>query len=141
MLGQRDGGGDQPFQRGKGAGVQLFSGQSGRQAARVGDQAPHQALAERVVGGSSEKIVMRKPGGESRPNDVRTMRQRVRRRRRDPFADQGAGAQSRGVGAQRAQIAQPGEAMGGGVQHRRTAASPHAPGRSARTPPPNSSSP
>ena len=142
VLRQRHGGGDQPLQRGQRPGVQLLGRQRGGQAAGVGHQPRHQPLAEHVVGGGGEEVVMAEPGGDARAGDVRPMRQRLGRRGGDPVGDQGAGAQPGGVGAERAQVAQPGEAVRRGAQ--RLGAAGVAPSRrasAARTAPPISSSP
>ena len=111
MLRQRDGGGDQALQRGQRPRVQLLGRQRGRQAARVGHQPRHQPLAECVVGGGGEEIVMAEPGGDPGADDVGAMRQRLAGRRGDPFGHQRAGAQPGRVGAEGAQVAQPGEAV------------------------------
>ena len=108
MLRQRDGGGDQPLQRGQRAGVQLLRRQCGGQAARVGHQPRHQPLAEHVVGGGGEEVVVPEPGRDAGAHYVGPVRDRIGRRRVDPLGNQGAGAQPRRIGAQRAQVAQPG---------------------------------
>ena len=85
----------------------------------VGDQPRHQPLAERIVGRRGNEVVMAEPGGDARAGHVRTMRDRVRRRRGDPLADQGAGTQQGRRGADLAQVAQPAEAVCRGGQQRR----------------------
>ena len=123
----------QALQRGQRAAVHLLGGQRGGQAARIGDQPRHQLLAERVVGGGGEEVVMAEPGGDARADHVRAMRDRVQRRRGDPLADQGAGAQQRGRGADLAQVAQPGEAVRrGGEDAARPPRWPSCPAATAR---------
>ena len=116
VFAQCDGGGDQAFQRGQRAGVEFLGRQRGGQAARIGDQPAHQPLAERVVGGGGEEIVMAEPGGDAGADDVGAVGDRVGRRVGDPFGHQRPRPQPRGVGAQRAQISQPGEPVRAGSQ-------------------------
>ena len=60
------------------------------------------------------------------------------RRRGHPFAHQGTRTQARRVGAQRAQVAQPGEAVRAARSNGPTStAAPSSPGRSRQTPPPD----
>ncbi len=70
VLRQRDRGGDQPLERGQRATVQLLGRERRRQRAGVGDQAPHQLLAEPVVGGGEKEVVMAEPGGDAGAGDV-----------------------------------------------------------------------
>jgi len=87
------------------------------QAAGVGDEPGQEALAEQVIGGGGEEIVVPEPGGYTGADDVRAVRDRVRGRAGNPFRHQGAGTQPGSIGAQSTQVAQPGEAMGAGPQH------------------------
>ena len=116
MFGQRHGGGDQALERGEGAAVQLLGRERGGEAAGVGDQPAHQLLAERVVGGGGEEVVMAEPGGDAGADDVGAVGEGVVGRGRDPVGDQRAGAQAGRIGAEGAQITQPGEAVRRGAQ-------------------------
>ncbi len=118
MLGQRDGGGDQPFQGGQRARVEFLSRQGGRQAAGVADQAAHQPLTERVVGRGEEEIVVPEPGGDPRAGNIRPLRDRIAGARTHPVGDQRTGSQAGRVGAQRAQVAEPVETVGRRPQQR-----------------------
>ncbi len=119
MLAQRDGGGDEALDRGQRPGVQFLGRQCGGQAAGVGDQAAHETLAEHVIGGGGEEIVMPEPGGDAGADDVGAVGDGVGRRAGDPFRHQRARAQAGGIGAEGAQVAQPGEAVGAGAEARR----------------------
>ena len=111
VLRQSDGRGDQTLQCGERPRVKLLGRQRGRQAAGAGHQPRHQLLAECVIRGGREEIVMAEPGGDSGADHVGAMRQRLAGRRGDPFGHQRAGAQPGRVGAEGAQVAQPGEAV------------------------------
>ncbi len=63
---------------------------------------------------------MTQPGGNAGAGNVRPVGQRFQRRRRDPFGDQRTRAKPGRVGTQRAQVAQPGEAVREHAQHRRS---------------------
>ena len=118
VLRQRDGCSDQALQCGERPRVQLLGRKRRRQAAGIGHQPAHQLLAECIVSGGGEEVVMAEPGGDPGADDIRAVRQRLAGRRRDPFGHQRAGAQSGGVGAEGAQVAQPGKAVRRGVQQR-----------------------
>ncbi len=79
VLRQCDSRGDQAFQRGQRAGIQFLGRQRGGQAACIGYQPAHQPLAERIVGGGGEEIVVAKPGGDPRADNVGPVRQRLAR--------------------------------------------------------------
>ena len=66
MLGQRHGSGDQALERCQRPGIQLLGRQRRGQAARIRDQPRHQPLAERIVGGGGEEVVVAEPGGDPR---------------------------------------------------------------------------
>ena len=70
MLRHGDAGDDQPLERGQSARVELFGRQRGREAARVGQQPRHQLLAEPVIGGGREEVVMPEPGGDAGADHV-----------------------------------------------------------------------
>ena len=115
-------GGDQPLQRGQRARVQLLGGQRRGQAAGVGDQPRHQLLAEPVIGARRR----RNRNGRARRRCAPRPRPAARRSASswpavDPVRHQRARAHPRRIGAERAQVAQPGEAVRGGAQQRRGA--------------------
>ncbi len=116
VFGQRHGGGDEALDGGERASVEFLGGQGGGEDAGVGDQAGHQALAEGVIGGGGEEVVMAEPGGDAGADDVRAVGDAVGLGLGDPVGDQGAGAHAGGVGAEGVQVAQPGEAVGAGTQ-------------------------
>ena len=117
MLRQCHRGGDQALQRGQRARVEFLGRQRGRQAPRVGHQPAHQPLTERIVRRGGEEVVVAEPGGNARAGHIRPVRQRLAGRRIDPFGHQGPRAQPGSIGAEGAQVAQPGEAVRGSFQH------------------------
>ena len=116
VLRQRNRGCDQTLQRGQRPRV-LFLRREGRsERTGITDQARHQLLAKQIIGGGREEIVMAEPGGNPGADHIGPVDRRFVGRRRNPFRHQGTGPQPGIVGAKRAQIAQPGEAMRGGAQ-------------------------
>ena len=71
MVGHRHARRGEPFQRRQRPPVQHFGGQGGGEVARIHHQPAHQPLAEIVIGGGREKIIMAKPGGQPRAADIR----------------------------------------------------------------------
>ena len=120
VLRQRHGGGDQPLHRGQRPCIQLLGRQGGGQHPGIGDQPGHQLLAEPIIGGGGEKIIVAEPGGDARADHIGPVGQTLQSGLGDPVGDQCAGPQARGIGAQRAQVAQPGETVHGGAQQCRT---------------------
>ncbi len=114
----RDGGGDETLERGQAARVEVFGRQRGRERACVGDEAGHEPLAERVIGGGGKEIVVAEPRAEAGACYRGSVRDRVGRTAGDPVRDQRPGAKPGRVGAEGAQVAQPREAMRGRPQRR-----------------------
>ena len=143
MLRQRDGRGDQPLQRGQRPGVEFLGRQSGRQAAGIGHQPAHQPLAEHIVGGGGEEVVVPEPGGDACADNVGPMR--------PPARCGGALIQSATSARARSRAASVPSARRSRSQVKLCAAArstgdagacrPRRPAAGARTPPPSSSSP
>ena len=110
LLLQRHGGGHAPLERHQRAAMRRFRRQAGDQAARILRHALHQGAAQLLIRRGGQEIPMAEPGGDARARHFRRLRQRIGAERQ-PIRRQRPPAQPRRIGAQRAQVAQPGEAM------------------------------
>jgi len=99
-----------------------FRRQAGDDGAAILRQPGQQGAAEPVIGGGGEEIPMPEPGGDAGARDLRRLGKILARAVLQPVMRQVAAAHPRRVGAQRAQIPQPAEAMRGGTPQQRAIA-------------------
>ena len=111
LLLERDGRGQRALERHQRAAVPCLGRQARHQHAGVGGEPRHQRPAEPVLGGGRREVPVAEPGGEPRPRHLRRLGQGIGAGRLQPVAGDVAGVHAGGVRAERAQVAQPGEAV------------------------------